>query len=76
MFADVADLVLGEHVDTAPGVAAALSVLAGIAAADAACGAVLGRRSRGQDHRQAADRWPASFPTALGWPGRSGSSST
>ena len=54
-FAEVADLVLGEHVDTAPGVAAALSVLAGIAAADAICGATLGRRSRGQDHRQAAD---------------------
>lgn len=55
MFAEVADLVLGERVDTAPGVAAALSVLAGIAAADAACGSALGRRSRGQDHRQAVD---------------------
>jgi hypothetical protein len=54
-FGEVADLVLGEEVDTAPGVAAALCVLAGIAAADAVCGAVLGRRSRGQDHRQAAD---------------------
>ena len=30
-------------------------MLAGIAAADAACCAVFGRRSRGQDHRQAAD---------------------
>jgi len=34
--------------------AAALAVLAGIAASDAACCAALGRRSRGQDHRQAA----------------------
>ncbi|HEU5061794.1 MAG TPA: hypothetical protein VFT79_01430 [Solirubrobacterales bacterium] len=33
--------------------AAALAVLAGIAASDAACCAALGRRSRGQDHRQA-----------------------
>ena len=35
-----------------PAVGAALSVLAGIAAADAACCSVLGERSRGQDHRQ------------------------
>ncbi|NBO33242.1 MAG: hypothetical protein EBU98_02320 [Actinobacteria bacterium] len=34
------------------GVAAALAVLAGIAAADAACCARLGRRARGQDHRE------------------------
>lgn len=33
--------------------AAALAVLAGIAASDAACGAALGQRSRGDDHRQA-----------------------
>jgi hypothetical protein len=33
--------------------AAALAVLAGIAAADAACCAALGRRPRGQDHQQA-----------------------
>lgn len=32
---------------------AALAVLSGIAAADAACCAALGRRSRGQDHLQA-----------------------
>jgi hypothetical protein len=38
-----------------PGVAAALAVLAGIAAADAACCVALGQRSRGQDHRQATD---------------------
>lgn len=36
-------------------VSAALFVLAGIAAADAACCHVLGRRSRGQDHRAAVD---------------------
>jgi hypothetical protein len=34
--------------------AAALAVLAGIAASDAACCRVLGMRSRAQDHRQAA----------------------
>jgi hypothetical protein len=33
--------------------AAALAVLAGIAASDAACCHALGRRSRGQDHRHA-----------------------
>ena len=35
--------------------AAALAVLAGIAASDAACCKALGRRSRGQDHRQATE---------------------
>lgn len=34
---------------------ASLAVLAGIAAADAACCHALGRRSRGQDHRAAAE---------------------
>lgn len=34
---------------------AALAVLAGIAASDAACCAVLGRRARGQDHQQATE---------------------
>ncbi len=34
-------------------VAAALAVLAGIAASDAACCKALGRRSRGQDHHEA-----------------------
>ena len=48
----VADLVVDD--DTIPGVAASLAVLAGIAAADAACCATLGRRHRGQDHRDAA----------------------
>lgn len=50
----VADLVLGDESDIAtPGVAAALAVLAGIAAADAACCARLLKRPRGQDHREA-----------------------
>lgn len=53
-FLDVAELVADEggEVDYASA-AAALAVLAGIAASDAACCAALGRRSRGQDHRQA-----------------------
>lgn len=51
---EVADLVsvelkLPESVVTA----AALAVLAGIAASDAACRAALGRRSRSADHRDA-----------------------
>jgi hypothetical protein len=54
-FLEVAELVADDPDDLAtPGVAASLAVLAGIAAADAACCAALGRRSRGQDHRQAA----------------------
>lgn len=53
-FLEVAELVASEgggleHASAA----AALAVLAGIAASDAACCAALGRRSRGQDHRQA-----------------------
>jgi hypothetical protein len=63
-FLYAADLTLGERVETAEddsinlsGVAAALAVLAGIAAADAACCHRLGMRSRGrsrgQDHAQA-----------------------
>ncbi len=55
-FASGAELVLELGEDTGldlPAVAAALSVLAGIAAADAACCSALGERSRGQDHRQA-----------------------
>jgi hypothetical protein len=35
--------------------AASCAVVAGVAAADAACCAALGQRSRGQDHRQASD---------------------
>ena len=53
-FLEVAQLVAdeGEDLDYAS-VSAALAVLAGIAASDAACCAALGRRARGQDHREA-----------------------
>jgi hypothetical protein len=53
-FMEVAELVAGEgdDIDYASQ-AAALAVLAGIAASDAACCKALGRRSRGQDHRAA-----------------------
>src|SRR5438067_8549409 len=50
-FVAAADLVLSAETDTAtPGVAAALAVLPGIAASDAACCFKLRKRSRGQDH--------------------------
>lgn len=53
-FLEVAELVGVEQDELAtPGTAAALAVLAGIAASDAVCCAVLGERSRGQDHHQA-----------------------
>jgi hypothetical protein len=54
-FLEVARLVAEEGDDldySSP--SAALAVLAGIAAADAACCTALGRRARGQDHREAA----------------------
>jgi hypothetical protein len=53
-FLDVAELVAGESGEEDleySSAAAALAVLAGIAASDAACCAALGRRARGQDHR-------------------------
>jgi hypothetical protein len=54
-FLEVAELVAseGEEIEYASQ-AAALAVLAGIAASDAACCKALGRRCRGQDHREAA----------------------
>lgn len=60
-FLYVADLVLGAEVGAGEdddainlsGVAAALAVLSGIAAADAACCHRLGARSRGQNHKEA-----------------------
>jgi hypothetical protein len=53
-FLDVAKLAAGETGDLEyASTAAALGVLAGIAAADAACCAAFGRRSRGQDHQHA-----------------------
>jgi len=56
-FEEVAELVQTEAdvLSSAANVAASLAVLAGIAASDAACCAALGRRSRAQDHRAAAD---------------------
>lgn len=54
-FLEVAELLVeeGDDVEYASP-AAALAVLAGIAASDAACCRALGMRSRAQDHRQAA----------------------
>jgi hypothetical protein len=55
-FLEVAEMTAAEGADTEyASAAAALAVLAGIAASDAACCAALGRRSRGQDHRQAVE---------------------
>jgi hypothetical protein len=54
-FLEVAQLVAGEDVVESRSVSAALAVLAGIAAADAACCAALGRRSRSQNHHDAED---------------------
>lgn len=54
-FIEVADMVIagGDDDVASPGVAAALAVLAGIAASDAACCAQLKVRPRGQDHMDA-----------------------
>jgi hypothetical protein len=53
-FVTAAALVLEDGTDIArPGVAAALAVLAGVAASDAACCARLGNRARGQAHDEA-----------------------
>ena len=55
-FLVVADLVLDQSDDPTlalTSVAASLAVLAGIAAADAACCVALGRRARGQNHEEA-----------------------
>lgn len=53
-FLELAELTAGEGGDAAyTSAGASLAVLSGIAAADAACCAALGRRSRGQDHLQA-----------------------
>ena len=56
-YMDVAELAGGTtdaDLDYAP-VAASIAILAGIAAADAACCAALGRRSRSDNHQDAAD---------------------
>ena len=53
-FLEVAELTAGETGDAEyASAAAAVAVLAGIAASDAACCAAIGRRSRGEDHRDA-----------------------
>ena len=53
-FLEVADLVASDTGgEESASVAAALAVLAGIAAADAACCAALQERSRGEDHHEA-----------------------
>lgn len=52
-FAETAELVLDIDDDAGLNVSASLAVLAGIAASDAACCAVLGQRARGLDHREA-----------------------
>jgi hypothetical protein len=54
-FHEVAKLSAGEADTDYASVAAALAVLAGIAASDAACCKALGRRARGQDHHEAED---------------------
>lgn len=51
----VAELAAEDDADAARNVAVGNAVLAGIAACDALCCLGLGRRSRGQDHRAAAD---------------------
>lgn len=53
---EVAELAAAEEeIPASRSVAAALAVLSGIASANAACCAALGRRSRGEDRREAAD---------------------
>ncbi len=53
-YTEVAGVVAGEGTDVEySSVAASLCVLAGVAASDAACCRALGRRARGQDHREA-----------------------
>ena len=53
-FLEAAELVATEReVEEAASVSASLAVLAGIAASDAACCSALGRRARGQAHRDA-----------------------
>ena len=52
-FLEVAEMCLDDGDESTPMVAAALSVLAGIAASDAACCAKLKERSRGKNHHDA-----------------------
>ena len=52
-FLELAEVVGDRNESSSLGVSAANAVLAGIAAADAACCKALGERSRGEDHRDA-----------------------
>jgi len=52
-FVEVAEIAHDLGDDSTFNVAGVLAVLAGVAAGDAACCAALGKRSRGQDHREA-----------------------
>ena len=52
-FIEVAEMIKGEEDPDWQSAGAALAVLAGIAASDAACCQALGHRSRGQDHHDA-----------------------
>jgi hypothetical protein len=54
-YLEVAELVLADDRSEMPGVAAGLSVLAGIAASDAICAHRLGKIHRGESHREARD---------------------
>ena len=67
-FHQVAELAAteGDDVAASRSVAAALAVLAGIAASDAACCAKLGQRSRGQSHHQAVDLLAQIVPDGAG----------
>lgn len=53
MYLDVAEIAAAEEGDEARNVAAGNAVLAAIAASDAICCVRLGKRPRGQDHREA-----------------------
>lgn len=60
-FLEVAEIVHDETVDASLNVTAALCVLAGIAASDAACCAALQERARGESHQEA-ERLVARIP--------------
>jgi len=62
-YLEVAELVLADpQREEFLSVASGLAVLAGVAASDAICGARLGKRYRGEDHRDAADLLAAATP--------------
>lgn len=61
-YLEVAELTVGERGGEWASVAAGVAVLAGIAAADAICCVRIGERSRGQNHRQAAELLESATP--------------